>query len=147
LPISIDERLDILQRTSRSWLELKKAIERLSDDDLSRPNTVGNWSGRDLMVHVASWDEEMTRLLRDLDAGKPERWPDTEGDRIDVWNGSHVAAFRNVSIVEARRYFEGTHFEFMDVLEKSPSVTAKLVGTYHQHYDEHLPQFQALKRR
>src|SRR3954449_10090641 len=96
LSISLDARLDILQRISRSWLALKTAIDGLSDDDLSRPNTVGSWSGRDLMVHVASWDEEMTHMLRGLDRGQPSQWPDD----VDAWNEAHVTPFRNVSIVE-----------------------------------------------
>src|SRR4051812_26232191 len=97
MSISSQERLDILQRTSASWLALKKTIDGLSEADLSRPGTIGSWAGRDLMVHIANWDEEMTRLLRDLDAGKPERWPAAEGDKLDSWNQARAAPFHNVS--------------------------------------------------
>jgi DinB superfamily len=147
MPMSDDERRDILERTRASWQALSDAVGTLSDDELSRPNTVGTWSGRDLMVHVACWDEELTRMLGDLDRGQPLNWPDTQRDNINAWNAERVAPFHNRAIAETKRYFTGAHDAFMSALTTSPSVSVALVGRYHAHYDEHRAHFEALRWR
>jgi hypothetical protein len=55
MPMSIDERLDMLQKASRAWLELTRLLDRIPEAAMNQPGTVGDWSGRDLLVHIASW--------------------------------------------------------------------------------------------
>lgn len=43
----------------------------LSGEQIERPNTVGSWSGRDVMLHIANWEEEAMQAIRDLDSGAP----------------------------------------------------------------------------
>ena len=44
MALPTDERLDILQSVSSSWLELVKTIRKLSDAEIVKPGTVDEWS-------------------------------------------------------------------------------------------------------
>ena len=145
-PISFNERLDLLQRVSRGWLELKKAFEAPSLTEMDAPVSPGGWTGRDLLVHLAVWDEELTRVLLDLNSGLTEAWPDMAGQALDAWNEERVAVFRDIPAADALDYFEQAHFELMELLEGSPSVTRALVEPAIGHYAEHLQQIRNRKR-
>jgi hypothetical protein len=147
MPISFDERLDLLQRVARGWLELKRAADGLSEVKLATPGTIGPWSARDMLVHVAIWDEELTRVLLDLDSGDEESWPPADGPARAAWNEDRVAELRSLPLDDALDYFEQAHFELMELLETSPSVTQALVEPVVRHYAAHVADLRALTRR
>lgn len=145
MPISFKERLDLLQRASAGWLGLKKAIESLDPQQLDTPIAMGGWTGRELIVHIAVWDDELTRVLLDLDSGEHEVWPPADGDALDAWNEERVAAFRELPTGDSFDYFEQAHFELMELLEQSPSATRALIEPAIAHYGEHLEHIKQLK--
>jgi len=42
---------------------LQDAIAGLTDEQLTTPGVTGHWSVRDLMAHVAAWEEEALHAL------------------------------------------------------------------------------------
>lgn len=146
MAISFKERLDLLQRTSRRWLELKRAIEALPPQRLTEPMAPGGWTGRELILHLATWDEELMRVIEERDAGEDASWPPPGGAARDAWNAERVAAFRDLPAGDALDYFEQAHFELMELLERSPSVTRALIEPLIAHYDEHLGEINRLRR-
>src|ERR687898_936869 len=61
---------ELSERAHALWSAIRAAAYALSDEQIDRPNTIGSWSGRDVMVHIANWEEAATQAIRDLDAGK-----------------------------------------------------------------------------
>lgn len=146
MAISFEERLELLQRTSRRWLELKRAIEALPPQRLAEPVAPGGWTGRELILHLATWDEELMRVIEERDAGEDAPWPPPGGAARDAWNAERIAAFRDLPGDDALDYFEQAHFELMELLERSPSVTRALIEPLIAHYDEHLAEINRLRR-
>lgn len=54
------ELLEKLERQRESFLQ---AIEGLSDDDLHASGVVGDWSVKDIMAHLTTWEAELVKLL------------------------------------------------------------------------------------
>ena len=147
MPISFDQRLALLQRMSRGWLDLKKGISGLRPGELGAPLCPGCWTGRDLIVHIAICDEELTGRLLELDEGELGVAPVPDNESNDVSSEQRVEEYRNLSAADAFDYFEQAHFDLMEVLERSPSVTAALIEPAVAHYQEHLEQVTQRSRR
>jgi hypothetical protein len=149
MSLSMDARLEYLQRAARAWLAYKRAVDALPDAALERPNTVGPWSGRDVIAHVATWEDEALRVIAAMDAGGPEAWPDTpDGPALDAWNEAHVAPFRALSTPELRQFADDTHTLLMNLAERSPAAGPRIAAELTEgHCGEHLEQLRALAQR
>jgi Mycothiol maleylpyruvate isomerase N-terminal domain len=128
---------ELAEQAHTIWSAIRAAAFALSDEQIDRPNTVGSWSGRDVMVHVANWEEAATQAIRDLDAGKPlDPVYDSDAD-LDAWNEAHVAPYRTLSLAEAKHYFEQAHGTFVATIRSSPNVYPRLVlSSYLYHLDD-----------
>ena len=47
MPLSMHDRIELLQRTAHAWLAYKRLLDAIPDADLERPREIGEWSGRD----------------------------------------------------------------------------------------------------
>jgi hypothetical protein len=142
--MTFDERLEMLQQASRSWLELKRTIDRIPDEAMNRPNTVGTWSGRELLVHLANWEEVAIGVIDELEAGGEESWP--EADTHDL-NASMLEPYRDISLEDAREYLEATHFALMDAAERARNITPSVIlSVTADHYATHLDDLNAVAR-
>jgi hypothetical protein len=148
LPLSMHDRIESLQRTAHAWLAFKRLLDAIPDADLERPNEIGVWSGRDVVVHVATWEDEALRVIAHLDAGLPERWPDHSGAARDAWNAAQLAPFRALSTAEIRVFSVGTHAELMLAAEQSPVAGPSVAMRVTEgHTAEHLAQLRELRQR
>jgi uncharacterized protein (TIGR03083 family) len=146
MSLTTDERAAMIERAEREWSELKRLVDSFSDAQLDQPATCGEWSARDVMVHIANWEEELVRILRELDAGRqPAPTYTEESGGIDAWNDAQVVRFRVAPLAEARRYFEETHAAAIAAARSSPHMRADwLAGMYG---GGHLEDLQALRAR
>ena len=85
-------------------------IARLSDDELARPATIGggDWSAKDLVSHIARWNE-IAMEARDAwrNGEKPaieDSWDDVDGINADNYERS-----RDASPAEARERMRRAH--------------------------------------
>ncbi|HVX29903.1 MAG TPA: maleylpyruvate isomerase N-terminal domain-containing protein [Nitrolancea sp.] len=142
MTITQQERLSILQEISASWLDLLKAIRALSDAELLKPNTVGQWSGKDLMGHITFWERHALDTIEAEEAGR-------EPDLIDDFETANLIAAKemaNLSLDEIRTRFNDTHNALMQALETTPLLTRDRVeGSTFGHYAEHVDDFRAIK--
>jgi hypothetical protein len=128
---------ELAEQADTIWSAIRAAVYALSDEQLERPNTIGSWSGRDVMVHVANWEEAAAQAIRDLDAGQPLDPIFASDAELDDWNETHVAPYRSVALADARRYFEQTHAALLDTIRASPNVYPQIVlSAYLYHLDD-----------
>jgi hypothetical protein len=66
---------------------------------VTRPRSRGAWSVKDLLAHIAAWEEEAIRRLRLIVEGHPERlvWYETAAE-VDRYNARAVRAARATSL-------------------------------------------------
>jgi hypothetical protein len=145
--ITPDERIDMLQKASQSWLELKRVINSLSEQQFTRPNTIGAWSGRDVLAHIIGWEEVAIDVIEAMEAGEPEEWPEVEGEELDAFNEELIEPFRDLPLADFRQQADDIHFRLMDLAERARTIRPDTVlGVTAEHYAEHIDDLRALKK-
>jgi hypothetical protein len=109
-----------VKRLDEAWKTLKASYADLSDSELMEPGVMGDWSVRDIIAHVTSWEEEaLTHLPLILAGGKPPRYSVTYGG-IDAFNAQMMEQKRNLSLPEVLRLRDESHRRLMDFLHRVP---------------------------
>lgn len=144
MPMTAEERAAALAEIESGYRELVEVLDSLSVDDMERPGTVGHWSGKDVLSHIAAWDIEGLRHMLARDAGDDDSIPDQS--QYDQWNEEQVSKTRDWTLDQVRAYFERAHQDFVEAVTTSPTVRASFaVGLSGHHYGEHINQFRAMK--
>ena len=137
----------ILNTVSRSWQVLEGAIALVPQDRVDTPGVVGPWSVKDLIGHVATWDQEALQALRsylaDGDARALATWPAD----IDGFNAREAARKRGSDLAVLRRELAESHRQIVELISDLPEVEFKTrevetrirVDTY-DHYADHAAQ-------
>ena len=139
MSMTTDERLEMLQIASKSWLELKRLADSISDADLEKPNTIGIWSGRDMLGHLAGWEAVGIDIVEQLnERGEFTRLGLTR-ETVDAFNEEMLIPYRAMSTPEVRQALENTHFALMNLAETSQADIAEVViDVTRDHYNKHL---------
>ncbi len=140
MAVSTQERLDILQEISKSWLELTKTITGLSDEQILKPGAAGDWSVKDIMAHITFWDGQLLEELKLLDRGETP----PEITDFEAVNQEEAAKSRSASLMDVRANFYSIHEQVMNLLEATPHLSRDLVeGSTVEHYGEHAADIRA----
>ena len=134
----------ILRRLETAWIGFKESYAGLPDARLLEPGVVGDWSVKDILTHVNTWEDEALNYLPViLQGGKPPRYASYGG--IDSFNARMTEQKRDLSLPQVRRMLDETHRRLVDLIRRTPED--QLVGdtrfrrrlrldTY-GHYPEH----------
>ena len=76
--------------------QLLRNIETCRIRDIERP-MIDEWSLKDIIGHVASWEAEVVSALRDVQEGRRPAILDFEDDRTDAWNQDHAERKRSLT--------------------------------------------------
>jgi hypothetical protein len=148
MPLSMHDRIELLQRTAHAWLAYKRLLDAIPDADLERPREIDAWSGRDVMIHIANWEQAALQVVADMDAGQPERWPTGIGAQRDAWNEAQIAPYRSLSTADIREFVEQTHVALMIAAERSPAAGPSIAMRLTEgHTSEHVAQLRELRQR
>ncbi|HYI16906.1 MAG TPA: maleylpyruvate isomerase N-terminal domain-containing protein [Thermomicrobiales bacterium] len=119
------------------WSELRDAAYALTDEQIDRENTVGAWSGRDVMIHIANWEERCAEVIQTLDCGDTVQRLYTTDEELDALNERWVRLWHSVPLADAKAYFESAHQMLQNTIRASPTVRRDLVlGCYPGHLDD-----------
>jgi hypothetical protein len=109
----------VIKRLHAERRRLEANLARLSREDILRPNTVGQWSFKDVLAHLAHWEA----FLPDWIAVS------RRGEKVEVpapgltWKDVHTLnqriyeAHRDQSLDDVLEYFRDTHIRFMALAE------------------------------
>jgi hypothetical protein len=132
---------ELRDRTEQSWRSWVEAIEGIPEERMAEP-MVGHWSAKDLVGHVAFWEDWVIGECQRILAGEP-----ATGEDLDPLNQRQVEERKNRSLAEQRRYRDEAHARLMAFLETIPNdepAFPKLVNVLewetYEHYDEHAGQ-------
>lgn len=111
-----DEAIQLL-RFSRK--DLAETIAGLTEEDFSRAKAIDKWTLKDLLSHVASWDEEMVRVLQTFTMPGESQYTYTISDKNDyaAWNEDEVNSRRAKSVSEVMSEFEIARRDLIQVVE------------------------------
>ena len=143
------DRKQLLQRLDGPWQAFCHSYHDLDESSLSSPEIDG-WSVKDLIGHVASWEEETLKALPViLEGRRPPRY-----GGIDRFNAGQIERRRGWNLDEVVRELADNHSRLLQYLEAAPESAFAMetrfrhrlrLDTY-SHYPEHTEAILAWRR-
>jgi hypothetical protein len=110
----------ILRRLDQAWAAFRQSYAGLSDAELSEPRAVGEWSVKDILAHVTTWEVEALRYLPLIaEGGRPPRY--TRYGGIDAFNAQTTERKRGLSLPDVLRELDDTHDRLVDLVQTAPA--------------------------
>src|SRR6266566_2850139 len=109
----------VLKRLEKAWATFQESYAGLSDPQLMEPGVMDEWSVKDILAHVTTWEEEALKYLPlILTGGKPPRYIQSGG--IDAFDAQMAEQKRDMAFSEVLRQLEETHRRLLDYLRSLP---------------------------
>ena len=115
----MSDKDDVLSMLHESRKELASAIEGLPDDKLTAP-LGDNWCAKDVMGHIASWDEFTVNDLRRIARGRLPCLAAFREPDVDSWNAFLMRPRRLFPVAQIRAEFEEARAEMVTALKDLP---------------------------
>ena len=114
------DKQQLLKKIDKAWAELKASYAGLSDAQLSEDGAAGEWSVRDILAHVTTWEEEALKYLPlIIDGGTPPRYSVMYGG-VDAFNAEMTQQKRDLPLFEVLRQLDETHARLVEYIEGAP---------------------------
>ncbi len=121
-----------------SWRSFRHALEPLTSADMEVPGACGDWSVKEVLIHISAWE---TRATASLLAG--ESVPDLEDP--DGFDEEERERHQDMDVAEASTHLEATHRALRDAIDASApelfssgsALRKDLDDGTSLHYDEH----------
>ncbi len=99
--------------------ELQETLAGISEEEWTRPNAVQKWSLKDLLGHIAAWDEEVLRVIQAFAMQAEPHYSYSISDRNDfaVWNAEQVEERKNRTLEQIRSEFDGSRRDLIQIVE------------------------------
>ena len=124
--MAIVDRLEALARLREGQERVDALLARLKGKELIRPGTIGSgdWSAKDLIGHIATWEELALGSIRDFGSHRTP-WPERQGGvfsapttgKISSFNARTVAQKRGLGLREVKAAARRTHRELLSSIE------------------------------
>jgi hypothetical protein len=111
----------LLQRIDIAWSALQASYRDrgLSDEQMTTPGVMGEWSIKDILAHITDWEEEALHHLPTVMAGqRPPRYAATGG--IDAFNARKSEENRQRSLAEVLQRHDDVHQQLIDFVAGVP---------------------------
>jgi hypothetical protein len=136
--IHMDQQ-QLLKQLEKAWTALKESYAGLSDSQLMEPGVMDNWSVRDILAHVTTWEEEALKYLPlILTGGRPPRYIQYGG--IDAFNAQMTEQKRGLPLSDVLRHLDETHRRLIDYIRTVPEEHFTREASPPARYLQPLPQ-------
>jgi len=122
----------VIKRLHAERRRLEANLARLSREEILKPNTVGKWSFKDVLAHLAHWESFLpdwiaaSRCGENVEIPAPGlTWKD-----LDILNERIYEAHRDQSLEDVLEYFRATHARFMALAESLTDEEVLTPGYY-----------------
>ena len=149
------DRQQLLKRLDKAWAALKDSYTGLSDSQLVEPGVMGDWSVKDILAHVTTWEEEALKVLPlILQGGRPPRYSTMYGG-IDAFNALMTEQKRGLALSTVLRQLDETHRRLSDYVLSAPEeqftqetrFRRRLRLDTYSHYPEHTRMIREWRER
>ena len=158
------KRDEAIQQLRAARKELSDTITGLTEEDLLRPKAIDKWTLKDLIAHIASWDEEMVRVLQTFTMPGDSQYTYTISERsgFATWNEEQTSARRERTVNQIMGEFEIARRDLIQVVEGltdpvlnrlrmtswgKPATGFELISTQVEHYREHAEQIRSHRKK
>jgi len=146
---------ELLSEIEREWLELQKAIKKLTNEQMTIPDS-GGWSPKDNLAHLAAW----MHIMCEADLNKKPLHEVMGMDAAtlagldeDGENAILFERYRNLPTAEVLTWLDSTYARVLETLKKTPfadlmkpirdtdpekrPVIRSVLGNTSEHFVEH----------
>ena len=110
----------LVEKLERAWDELRQSYVDLPEAQMMEPGVVGDWSVKDVLAHVTTWEEEALTHLPHILAGQtPPRYSVTYGG-VDAFNALMTERKRELLLEEVLWQLNETHARIMAYVQGAP---------------------------
>jgi hypothetical protein len=148
-------REQVLKRLNDAWLGLKESYAGMPESQLLEPGVTGQWSVRDILAHITTWEEEaLKHLPLILQGGTPPRYSTKYGG-IDAFNALMTKQKAGLAFSEVLHQMEETHSRLLDYVRDAPEeqftretrFRRRLRLDTYNHYPKHANAIQKWRQR
>ncbi len=107
------EKSKVLDRLQEDWLAFKFAVDDVPEDKLEMSGVAGDWSVKDLIGHIVTWEEVGIKRAKDV---SQEREYEKPYDNVDDFNVEEAARKAHLSLKAIKSQFLQVHERYMDLL-------------------------------
>lgn len=68
-------KAELLAEIRREWLLLEMQLNRLSEAQMTAPETLGEWSVKDMLAHISAWEKVLLDRLGAAISRQPAQYP------------------------------------------------------------------------
>jgi uncharacterized protein (TIGR03083 family) len=131
---ALDERIEA------GWRELLAAVDGIPDDRLAEPGAADHWSVKDVLAHIAYWEDRLVERVERKLAGLPE----PQGGDFEADNQREHEARRDWALERVWDDLRRGHERLRATVHAAPQLTDDDVAeeTW-EHYDEHVRAIRA----
>lgn len=152
---------ELIQKIESEWATLQAALDGLTEEQMHQPGVVGEWTIKDVLVHITAWQ---TRLIATLFKAERGITPETtEGGKTvnqmnekfyremkdrpfeQVWDdldSSYYQLLNRLGVWKEKDLFDPKRFKWM---QGSPFVEY-IAGDSYEHYAEHAAQIREWRK-
>lgn len=148
------DRQAILKKLDQAWTALRESFAGLPESRLTEPGVTGDWSVKDILAHVTTWEEEALKYLPlILAGGRPPRYVRYGG--IGAFNARMTEEKRDLSPHEVLRQLDDTHRRLLDLVQRTDEAQLRSdtrfrhrlrLDTY-SHYPQHAEAIREWRKR
>ena len=116
------QKQQFLDRLEKQWAALKDSYTDLSAAQMEQGGVVGDWSIKDILAHVTTWEEESLEHLPTIAAGgTPPRYSVAHGG-IDAFNAKKIEEKRRLSLAEVLEQLDDVHRRLVGYVQDVPEA-------------------------
>jgi len=109
-------RDQLIARIDKPWRAFNDACAGLPEAAMLDPGVVEGWSVKDMIAHVATWDNEALKALPlIMQSKRPPRY-----GGVDNFNASQYDANARLSLTQAREALAATHERLLALIDSVP---------------------------
>ena len=148
-------RAQLLNRIAATWEDFTSSYAGLPEAERLDPGVIGEWSVRDVITHVTTWEEETLMLLPRIMRGqRTPRYSSTYGS-IDAFNDLMMQRKRDLSLQQVLEAQQATHARLLAFLDQVPEeqfasetrFRRRLRLDTYSHYPEHAEAIRTWRSR
>ena len=112
----------LLEKLDYAWTALLESFAGLPDARLVERGVVDDWSVKDVLAHVTTWEEEALKYLPLIaQGGKPPRYS-VQYDSLDAFNALSTEQKRSHTLTEVLMQLEEKHQELLEYIRGVPEA-------------------------
>jgi len=128
---------------AHAWQGLLDSFAGVPNERLAEPGVAGDWSAKDVLTHVAYWDNEDVAAIERTLKGVP----DPEGVDYEAVNVRVAIERRDWTVARVRDDLLDTHARVVSALRAAPDFSPETVRESLKHYDDHAAEIRAWRER